>query len=357
MRVAHVERRREMETTIKQAWVTLNRQCNLRCHWCYAFSKDYRKADDMPKDFAEKIVDFLSDFQLDYVNLIGGEPTCYPYLEDIVHSISSKGMKAFLLTNGLAFADREYIERLVSKGLAGINLSMKGWSAESYMQNTGVKAFDTMREAMQNVAQSHLESMASFVISFENVDFYLDAVAYACMQGIRQVFLSFEHDFSVLDGKEVRHDLSKIRYIVKRFTESYDRLQDITQGKFVLHQSFPMCVWDHAFIKKLRERGQIQTSCQLLERSGLVFDTDGSLIPCNSMYQIPIGRFGVDFASKTDFETFWKSDRICEIYNKFATLPSVTCNDCPDQMLCGGGCIANWFQHNLEQWIAAFESP
>lgn len=354
-RVVHAEHVDNMETTIKHAWITLNRQCNLRCYWCYARNKDYCKADDMPKEMVEELVDFLSDLQLEYVALIGGEPTCYPYLEDIVHKIASHGMKAFLLTNGLAFADREYLERLISRGLVGINLSMKGWSAESYEQNTGVRAYDTMRQAMENIAQSSLESIVSFVISFKNVDFYLDAVASACRQGIKQIYLSFEHDFSVLDGKDAPYDLSNICYMVKRFTESYDRLQEITQGHFVLHQSLPLCIWEHVFIEKLRERGQIQTSCQLLERSGLVFDTDGSLVPCNSMYQIPIGKFGVDFASKADFETFWNSSKIRELYNRFAILPGVMCNNCGDQVRCGGGCIANWFQHDLEEWIAAFK--
>ena len=335
---------------IRHAWLTLNRQCNLRCHWCYAHSTEYRKTDDMPRKLAEQIINFLSKLQLEYVFLIGGEPTYYPFLEGVIRQIHTCGMKAFLLTNGLALSQRRYLDRLIEAGLAGVNLSMKGWSPESYAQNTGVNAYETMRRALRNIAESPIESLASFVISAENVDFYLNAVSEARAQGVKHIYLSFEHDFSALDGKGTSQDLSKIFYMIQRFAESYDTLQRITNGNFILHQSYPLCIWEKSLIQKLTDNHQIQTSCQLLERTGLVFDTDGSLIPCNSMYQVSIGKFGVDFSSKQSFETFWCSNRICTIYERFAALPSNTCCGCIEQARCGGGCIANWFTHDLEYW-------
>ncbi len=137
--------------------------------------------------------------------------------------------------------------------------------------------------------------------------------------------------------------------------ESYDQLQAVTGGNFALHQSFPLCIWDAKFIEKIRSNQQILTSCQLLERSGLVFDTSGSILPCNSMYQLPIGKFGVDFTSKQDFEQYWNCNKFRKIYEQFARLPSCICQPCWERSRCGGGCIANWFDDNHEQWINAYQ--
>ena len=341
--------------SIEHVWVTLNRQCNLRCRWCYACSTGYYQADNTPVKLAEKIIDFLSELHPEYVALIGGEPTCYPDLEHAIHRIYAHGMKSILFTNGLAFCRQEYLDRLVSAGLYGVNLSMKGWSLESYLQNTGVDGYGTMQKAIQNIANSPLESIVSFVISPENVDSYLVAVTDACAWGASYIYLSFEQNFSILDGKQSPQELSQIFHMIDCFMESYEQLQGITRGNFALHQSFPLCIWDSKFIEKLRENQQIFTSCQLLERSGLVFDTNGALLPCNSMYQVPIGKFGVDFTSKQDFELFWNSSRICKIYEHFARLPSYICEPCQERTQCGGGCIANWFDYHHEQWIGAYQ--
>jgi len=263
-------------------------------------------------------------------------------------------MKPTLITNGLLLSNKEYLDVLMSAGLYGVNLSMKGWSPKSYFENTGIDAYEKTCAAIKNISESQLESMISFVISYENVDFYLDAIIDACENGARYFYLSFEHDFSILDGNYFPSDFDKIFYMIDRFMESYHKLQHITNGNFLLHQSYPLCIWDKEFIKTLFMNRQISTTCQLLERSGLIFDTDGSLIPCNSMYQTPIAKYGVDFICKHDFELFWNSDKISEIYRRFSCLPSNDCDTCMDKSYCGGGCIANWFYYNQNQMMNAY---
>lgn len=309
----------------------------------------------MPVELAENIIDFLSEFHLEYVSLIGGEPTYYHDLPRIIRHICNYGMKTTLLTNGLALCNLTYLNQLISAGLYGVNLSMKGWSVESYLQNTGVNAYGAVKAAIQNIVKSPLESMVSFVISPENVDSYLIAIADACAWGANYIYLSFEHDFSALDEISSPLKLSKIFRMIDCFMESYEQLQSVTGGNFALHQSLPLCIWDAKFIEILRRNNQIFTSCQVLERSGLVFDTDGALLPCNSMHQIPIGKFGVDFTTKQNFEEFWNSARICKVYDRFITLPSSECDFCSEKSRCGGGCIANWFDYSHEQWMTSYQ--
>ncbi|MDE6900975.1 MAG: radical SAM protein [Oscillospiraceae bacterium] len=339
-----VRRLRQMNGTVKQAWITLNRQCNLRCRWCYAQGTAYEKDDDLPLERADQIIRLLSDLAPDRVSLLGGEPTCYPHLERILRQLREHGLKPVLITNGLALADRGYVDKLVSAGLCGVDISMKGWSRESYGQNTGVRGYEKVLSAVQNVSESPLESVVSFVVSSENVEQFFPAVADARRRGADCFYFSFENDFSPLDtGRRPEGDFRRIFHVAEEFTARYEALNAVTGGRFQLHQSYPACIWDSAFLQTLADRGQLSTSCQLLEHAGVVFDTDGSVIPCNCMYQLKIGKIGVDFLKRDEFLSFWNSERVEDIFRKLRAVPSAACAACGDWNRCKGGCIANWF--------------
>lgn len=342
-------------SNIRYVWITLNRQCNLRCQWCYANSTDYNKNDDISEETVNEIINFISEFGLEYVALIGGEPTCYPYLQKIINRIYHKGMKPVLITNGLSLSDKEYLGELISAGLYAVNLSMKGWSEESYFQNTGLHAYEKTLSAIRNVSKSELKQVVSYVINSNNVDKYFSAIADAVKNGANDFYFSFEQDFSILDGNTVPPDLFEIFRMIDCFSKNYNELCSITGGNFILHQSYPFCIWDSAFIEKMLLDKRIISSCQLLEKSGIIFDTNGYLLPCNSMYQTPIAKLGEDFICKQDFEEFWNSNRICKIYKKLSCLPGNKCNDCTKKLYCGGGCVANWFHYNINEMYDAYQ--
>lgn len=333
---------------INCAWLTLNRQCNLRCRWCYARGTDFARSRNMSFELARQLIDFLQDMDIREVALIGGEPTCYEELKNLVSYAARKEIDTWLITNGLKFENADYLNELLEAGLLGVNFSMKGWSKESYIDNTGADVFEHAIAALKNVCSSRVRCKVSFVISSENIDYLPEAVRLAADCGAKEFYLSIEHDFSALDGKHTEYDLDNLSKIIDGFSKCYEELNEITGGKFVLHESLPLCLWENEIIKQLTIRKQIYTSCSLLRRSGLVFDTDGSLLPCNAMYQVPLGKFKTDFGDRDSFNIFWISDKITSIYNAFRKLPSLKCQDCEGALQCGGGCISNWYHFKYD---------
>ena len=63
-----------MNGKVSSCWLTLNRACNLNCHWCYA--KNATKQ-NMAASNAIKVIDFLPQIGVESIILIGGEPTVY----------------------------------------------------------------------------------------------------------------------------------------------------------------------------------------------------------------------------------------------------------------------------------------
>ena len=65
------------------------------------------------------------------------------------------------------------------------------------------------------------------------------------------------------------------------------------------------------------------------------------------MYDYRIGKFGQDFSDAKSFFEFWNSKKVTKFYSKLTALPDVECATCKDWTLCGGGCVANWFNYNF----------
>lgn len=334
---------------IIQAWITLNRECNLRCNWCYAKGRGFNTNDCMNENTVLDLITFLSDLGVKNVYFTGGEPTCDELLEKYILYAHHHGLSPALITNGLALQNTHFLRRLKDVGLVEINLSMKGWSEDSYILNTGKNAYSQVLQAIQNVARLGINHVVSFVLSSNNVDSYLLAVSKAVECGAARIYLSFEQDFSALDSNCRKNRAKELKELVGKFESSYEELCIITQGHFILHQSLPFCIWTPSILKDLKDRKQLSSNCHLRERSGLVFDTDGSLLMCNSMYQVPIGRYGVNFQNATSFRSFWNSDKTRNAYCSLSKLPSEACSSCEDKTFCGGGCIANWLHFDLDE--------
>ncbi len=335
---------------IQNIWLTINRNCNLRCKWCYAKSENFNS--EMDLKLAKELIDFFKELDIKEISLIGGEPTCYSNLLELISYIKNKNIKVCLITNGLLFSDKNYLKKIEKIGVDDINFSIKGWSKDSYIDNTGVDAFDKTIKALKNISISKINSMVSFVISYENVDYLLDVAKICSKCGIDNYYFSFENDFSILDGnKENNYDVKKISKIVNSFSEQYEELDKITDGNFMLHQSLPLCVWNKEIINNMASKDQIQTGCTILQKNGLVFDVNGYLIPCNSMHQVKLAKFNEDFNNVKTFEKIWNSKKIIDIYNRFRVLPSKTCNCCDSAEFCFGGCLSNWYNYDFYDLI------
>ena len=62
-------------------WLTLNRKCNNNCSWCYA-----QRAEKEEMDFkkAKMCIGNLAALGIKNIVLIGGEPTIYPQIIEII---------------------------------------------------------------------------------------------------------------------------------------------------------------------------------------------------------------------------------------------------------------------------------
>lgn len=328
-------------------WLTINRDCNLKCSWCYAQNASCNPP--MSVDNAKKAITIISDLGIQSVSLIGGEPSIYPHLMEILDACREKQLKVGLITNGLKLSDPIIVNKLIDHGVTGFNISMKSCTSEGYLRDAGVDALDKVLAAIDNLAKSNIKFTVSIVITDDNVDDIYSMICLAYINGAKSFYLSFCNSYSTDNGFG---NLLHNPYItIQKFIEIYWKIKDL-DIELSIHQNMPLCIWPDDFVKEMKDSGNFESVCQLHRRSGLVFDTDLSLIPCNSLHSCYIGHYGVDYTDAFSLKSFINSESVIKIYKKLLRAPSIKCLNCEQFEYCGGGCVMFWTNNKFDELLS-----
>lgn len=110
----------------KVAWITVNRECNFRCSWCYAENTGYKSTDDMPLMLAKDIVDAVFEIGVENIVLTGGEPTMWGDLFNLVDYIKQKKINLGIITNASLYGDDRFWEAYQEHSCDSVRISIKG---------------------------------------------------------------------------------------------------------------------------------------------------------------------------------------------------------------------------------------
>lgn len=337
-----------MDYLIDTVWLTINRACNFRCLWCYAENTEYLKQDDMPIDLAKSLVDFVKSLGVKGVLLIGGEPTCYPYLFELLKYLKDNNMKSMLVTNGYKFYDKDYMKKIEESGLSSMGVSIKAANHKQHLQLTKSDSFDKIKQAIKNLSEiKNVRVSYSTVVSNVTMDNMEDfARLIANIDSTKGLNYSTCNPSFDENGKANSEWIANPQAVANAFMEKFDLINEIMGGKVQYSPTLPECLFQHDFVKKLKSTNQLCFGCHLQRRNGLIFNAKGEIIPCNGLPNFPIGQFGRDFKNKEEFEKFWYNKKFEDLYNKFYQYPSYECQKCVDYMECGGGCPLKWFSYS-----------
>lgn len=336
------------EKMFSNCWLTVNRACNLRCSWCYAKDTNYSTKDNMDIDLAKKIINICDELDIKHITVIGGEPTIYPHLFEVIQYIKDKNINCGIVTNGLAFEKEEFVDKLLNLGIKNFSISLKGENKETFKEITGFDKWDSVINGIKLLIRKKCSVSISMVLTEDNIDTFISGVKECYELGVSHFRFSFCYEFNANNETTNFSNPTKPKKLIKKFMENYPELHKACNGHFNLFQSYPLCLWDDSFIKLLIKRNQVSSICQLLNTSGLLFDSNGYLIPCNAMYDIKLGKLGVDFNDSNDLLNYLKTKDIKNVYKVLTGVPSQKCIECPKLQYCGGGCVCQWTNYKFE---------
>lgn len=342
--------------TIVGGWLTVNRNCNFRCGWCYAKGTRYKPEDTMALDLALNLVELMAEVGIQKVIILGGEPTLWKHLFPVSEKINKLGMKSVLVTNGFRLADQKFLARLRDSPINAINISLKAGNETQFVRCTksNVSLWGMVLDGIRALSDLQKDSGISITVNSTNIDNLDELVGTAMLNGARHIGITFcSVSFDKMEPvTDYIVEPLKLVNIVERV---YPKLHDLTNGSLTIEISLPMCLWSNSFIETLVSRNQIITGCHVLSRNGLIFDPLGNIILCNCLSNIPVGKYGKDFDTSSFWE-YWNSPEVLELNERLVAFPSNLCISCNKYGSCGGGCPLQWFVYNPKDYIRKKES-
>ncbi|MCR5236963.1 MAG: radical SAM protein [Lachnospiraceae bacterium] len=333
---------------ILTAWITTNYSCNLNCKWCYA-----RNALDSDKTLsfenAKKIVDSLIALKIHSIVLIGGEPTCYDNLPDLIRYIKKQdpSVVVALTTNGILLSDAAYVKNLTDSGLEKCNISIKAFTRDDFAKVTeSCNGFDNVITGIRNVQNSTCDLMVSYVISDADIS-KIDLLHSFCIShDIKRVLIQYVKPSVQMNSDPVMpmQDMVKTtEYIYKTWDNRVD---------YSIEISYPVCLIDKTVFEKMRTEKKITMGCHVQTGTGLNFDTEARIIPCNHFIDFPYDN--KPHLTTDSIVNLCSSEMFKTTMNKACSYPSVKCKECGNWNICRGGCFTRWFYEDPDKVIPSF---
>lgn len=336
---------------INTVWLTVNRNCNLSCEWCYA--KEASQNSVMDIDLAKDLINIAKQSGAKKFLLIGGEPTIYPFLFEVLEYLINAHTEIVIVTNGLMLQDYNFCSSIRELNYENIHfgISLKGSSEKEYIDNCGSKGYLNVLDGIHYCEEFGFQYSLSYVLSLENIYEIINFANQIRKSGINKpIFFEICNAPLVKNTKKACDNRKVLLEIDTEFSHVYDELAEVLDNKLLLHQMFPLCLCNKNTLDKMQMKNQLITSCHVHSRCGLIFDVDGSILLCNHFVGYSFGKYKKDYWDFDSFEKYWNSEYVVSLHKKFTTMPSDNCVNCNEADKCGGGCCFQWFSENFSKY-------
>ncbi len=330
---------------IKTCWLTVNRMCQLRCQWCYAQNTGYDASHDMTFDTVIRLIDIMQEMGTCTCKILGGEPSLYPRITDVLKYLRTCGIRSILITNGLRYTNKDFMAEHFEAGLNSLIISLKAGTHGSYKQYTGADVLDKVHQAVRNL--SNFSGGVTITITEEMFNEIIPALAGVIDAGVRFINLHFCSP-TLASGAPKNHSMLMPSIAADLMMRAVHYLEE--QGvSYNVQISIPFCLFETDFIRNLINKNSLTSGCIVNKKSGIIFGTEGEAGFCNHMMDYPFGKLNVDFSTAAQLQKLYLSqDRFFNVTNR---APSYKCLECPISHICCGGCPLLWTQFNPETWV------
>lgn len=135
------------QNPFESLFIDITNRCNMSCNFCY---NPNRSQADMSLEYFKKI---CSDLPFPVAMKIGGgEPTLHPQLPDFIRTAHRHRHTVYIASNGLRYADRDFMQSLKQLRKEGITFSL-GISMDGGYSNRAayehINGFDSLSKKME----------------------------------------------------------------------------------------------------------------------------------------------------------------------------------------------------------------
>lgn len=334
-------------------WLVLGYHCNNRCSHCYATPSGF-VSPWMPLLYAEEVMQALKKEGAQTCLLIGGEPTLYPKLCDLVSLGAEIGLKMVVVSNGRRFKDVKFTSNVFEAGLDRAVISIEGADAETHNLATGKKSFEETCQGIENCAAIGRVNTLTTICQ-GNCDQIENIISLAYQLGAGKTVLNCAIPV-VFDDSTLAENSLNPSYLAKVVERVFRKIRE--KGlSFQLNATFPLCLLEQSVLEEALKLDWLSVGCHMYRGKGVIFDPIGNILPCTHFSEMPLYEATMDtgnhFILKDSFEGLWQ-DSQSEAGKFRAALwryPAERCKECEYWGGCVGGCPLLWTHFEPRDFI------
>ncbi len=307
--------------------LALTYHCQNDCPHCYV---------GRPKDFPtlsteqwKAVIDRCWQQAIPHLTFTGGEATLRHDLVELIQYAEDVGLVTGLQTNGRRLRDRAYLDELLLAGLDHIQITLESHDPAIHDRMVGVDgAWQETVDGIKMVVDADVYMMTNTTMTTENVHGIEETIALIASLGVPTFGCNslIYSGAAVAVGSGLREaELEPILERVKAATEEHHL-------RLIWYTPTQYCEFDPIGME-LGIKG-----CTAAKYNMCV-EPNGDVIPCQSYY-VALGNILTD-----PWDAIWDHELARYLRNRDFMMEK--CHDCPDQVLCGGGCPL-YAQHHGE---------
>ena len=124
-----------------------------------------------------------------------------------------------------------------------------------------------------------------------------------------------------------------------------------TSINYCIEISFPLCLVEPSILDKLSKENRIVNCCHVPRGSGINFDENFRIIPCNHFADYPFSDTPVDPLKPSSIEEILSADIVKRFRHLARSYPALKCQSCNLWEQCGGGCFTRWLSLDPNDYI------
>ena len=155
-------------TPFENLYIYLTNQCNMRCKHCYLGDRLEEKQ-EMPLEMVLNHLLFWRKLGSKKISFIGGEPTLYPYLREVVESAHSLGYEKVIINTNLSSKALAILQTFSSTDFSYIQTSLDGATIETHDYIRGRGAFVDTTHSIRQLVQNGFDVRIIATINNENL--------------------------------------------------------------------------------------------------------------------------------------------------------------------------------------------
>lgn len=309
----------------------------------------------MPLAYAKDVMAEMRDCGAENCLLIGGEPTLYPHLLELIRDGTALGLKMKLVSNGRRLADAEFVRSLKEAGLVHASVSIEAANPETHNRYTQTNGFAERLQGLRNLVAAGISNNSILTVSLLNSDEIVPVAESMHKLGVKNILYNFSlPSVNEQGGVDGSYSLSP-----KDCADQISAAYLVLKAKGI-HISFfatiPLCLIDPAVREQMIADKTLARGyhCHIYYGTGAAFEPNGNVLPCTHFVNLPLfNAMGTEggFLYRGRFAREWEEGTHKTLVETAWQYPAERCKTCDLWGRCVGGCPFQWMHFDPSKFL------